>query len=175
MSDEYLGSLTAGQRLPGSCEEKEHLVSWFAFPDVSLLAAGPESTCFPGKYSALTGQYYSAASCPYGYTPACSRTTTSSDTVTETIRTCCPTSFDYSCVTSIYLDQETNFGCLNPATSGSSSLWTLLENIDGTWIRTSSLLKEGGVYAYSVQIRSHSDTVATTTASTDVRGLLLGL
>ena len=172
MASWNLGPLTASQSLPESCAadlESVHKIR--TTPEgYYWLQHGPlSSSCFPSGYSALTAQYYSPARCPYGYTPACG-TTNAIGTVTETIQTCCPTQYEYKCQTDPTYEWESTLGCSDGVTEGASTTW-IVEDITGGFAETTtSPGLQGGLNAFSIQVRWQSDDFATTTASTNVRG-----
>lgn len=88
-----LGPITTSQPFVESCEaESDTVYKIHTTPDgyYWLQGAPLESSCFPSGYAAASEQYYSPASCPSGYTPAC-QSSNAIGTVTETVRTCCPT------------------------------------------------------------------------------------
>lgn len=173
MTDGNLGPITTSLALAEECTTDLDSVykhrwgtdGWY------WLQHGPqETTCFPSGYSALTSQYFSPANCPYGYTPACS-STYAIGTITETIQTCCPTEYDYQCQTKTSYPWHYTLGCTNDVSESEWTTWTVIDVSDKSSTITTSTGLEGGLNAFSIQVRFQSSDFVSTTSSINVCGL----
>ncbi|RYP07046.1 hypothetical protein DL764_002769 [Monosporascus ibericus] len=170
-----LGPITTSLALPENCaNELETIYKIRTSPEgYYWLQQGPlQQTCYPSGYAALTSQYYSPASCPFGFTPACTSTNELGD-LTETVYTCCPTQYDYQCQTTSYYRWEETLGCFNVVTSSLTTTWTVVE-ISGE--RTATVRSEGhpgGLNAFSIQVRFQSSDFASSTSTISLSALVL--
>ncbi|KAI1171154.1 hypothetical protein F4777DRAFT_70745 [Nemania sp. FL0916] len=133
-------------------------------PDAWYLLQGPkeQTSCYLGSYVGNTEQYYSPARCPTGYTAPC-QSIYRTGTVEETVLTCCPTQWDYSCQTHPKKAWETAQGC--KSNIGSRSQFDLYKVSSGTTARITTPLGGGALNAYSVQVRFQSTDFISTTSS----------
>ncbi|KAK7927353.1 hypothetical protein PG985_004351 [Apiospora marii] len=162
-----LGPLTTAATLRSTCADDLNqiyrintLESWYY-----LLQGPPEgASCYPSAYAGVRSQYYSpAASCPFGFTPAC----TSTNGESETVYTCCPTQFDYICQSTSIYQWETTLGCMVPVNSDLTTTWKLLDVQNGKTVTSTSTGYQGGMNAFSVQVRfQSSDLIAGKTSTT---------
>ncbi|KAI1244624.1 hypothetical protein MGN70_014500 [Eutypa lata] len=167
VSSTDLGPLTASPALPESCmQEYDTIYKIHTTPDgfYWLQGGALETSCFPSGYAALSEQYYSPASCPSGFTAACQSENAIAD-VTETVQICCPTQYDYSCQDTTSYEWEKTLGCVNRQSPSSTTTWTVVTISDGTTATRMSAGLEGGINAYSIQVRFQSSDFASTTSS----------
>lgn len=87
-----MSALTTTFTRPASCTQTG--IMYFPIDErrYFLLQGEPavSTECYPSGYSPERTAFYSPGICPSGYTTACSALETS-ETVTETLYTCCPT------------------------------------------------------------------------------------
>ncbi|KAK7956394.1 uncharacterized protein PG986_005616 [Apiospora aurea] len=160
VAGQNLGPLTAAPTLPSTCaDELDRVYKINTYPGYYLLQGSPEAaSCYPSAYAGVRSQYYSpAASCPFGFTPAC----TSTNGGSETVYTCCPTQFDYVCQSTSYYQWETTLGCMITIHSDLTTTWTILDVQDGKTVVSQSLGFQGGVNAFSIQVRFQSSDLIT--------------
>ncbi|KAI3329100.1 hypothetical protein HD806DRAFT_481695 [Xylariaceae sp. AK1471] len=167
-----LGPLTTPFVLIPNCSEAMayDFKYWTNSPSYYLLQ-GPivAISCFPSGYDGGRSQYYSPGVCPQDYTPACSSRRNVGPS-TETVYTCCPTKYDYECLTSPvypwYPWYET-LGCTVSITSGIFSTHTSLIEVSGesTYVTDSVANFAGGINAYGVQVAFKSTDFITTTTT----------
>ncbi|KAK8042453.1 hypothetical protein PG994_012936 [Apiospora phragmitis] len=159
--EQNLGPLTTAATLPSTCsDELELIYKTHTSPGYYLLQGPSEGgSCYPSVYAGVRSQYYSpATSCPFGFTPACTRKNEES----ETIYTCCPTQFEYLCQLSSSYQWEETLGCGIPVDTILKVTWTVVDvdEYDKTVTSTSSGAY-GGVNALSIQIRFQSSDLIT--------------
>ncbi|KAM0809956.1 putative Mid2 domain-containing protein [Seiridium cardinale] len=164
-----LGPLTATAALPSSCvDELDIVYKVHTTPEgYYYLLNGPfeVASCYPSSYDGTGTKFYSPApSCPSGFTPACS-STNAAGTVTETIQTCCPTQFNYSCQTEASYEWESTLGCVSAVDTALSTTWTVMDIESGNTKSTTSAGYQGGMNAYSIQVRFQSSDLVTMTSS----------
>ncbi|KAK7958511.1 hypothetical protein PG988_013359 [Apiospora saccharicola] len=155
VAGQNLGPLTTAPTLPSTCaDDLEKIYKINTPPGYYLLQGSPEgASCYPSAYAGVRSQYYSpAASCPFGFTPAC----TSTGGESETVYTCCPTQFEYVCQSTNFYQWETTLGCVVPVNSDRTTTWTLLDVQDGKTVTSTSTGYQGGVNAFSIQVRFQS-------------------
>lgn len=171
-----LGPITTSLALPEECTADLSSVYKYYWGQDGWywLQHGPQqTTCFPSGYSALATQYFSPAGCPYGYTPACSTTYAIGTVATETIQTCCPTEYDYQCQTEVSYPWQSTLGCTNRVSNSDSTTWTFVDVGQDSSVFTTSAGLQGGLNAFSIQVRFQSGDFVTTTSSTNVRDFYL--
>ncbi|KAI2627923.1 hypothetical protein GGS26DRAFT_560464 [Hypomontagnella submonticulosa] len=115
------GPLTTIFTPPSECASQASNVYWSPVGEKGKYwMQGPVDLgiCWPTRYLGETTEYYSPGRCPSGYKPACSRLN-SIGTVTETIQTCFPTAYSYSCRSS---DSIGYGACMSDL---GSTLWTM--------------------------------------------------
>ncbi|RYP20577.1 hypothetical protein DL765_002734 [Monosporascus sp. GIB2] len=167
-----LGPITTSLALPESCaNELDTIYKIRTSPEgFYWLQHGPlRSTCYPSGYAALTSQYYSPASCPFGFTPACTSTNELAD-LTETVYTCCPTQYDYQCQTTSYYPWEETLGCVNAVTSSLTTEWTVVEISGERTASVRSVGHPGGLNAFSIQVRFQSSDFVSSTSTISSSG-----
>ncbi|KAK8080349.1 hypothetical protein PG997_008167 [Apiospora hydei] len=160
VAGQNLGPLTAAPTLPSTCaDELDQVYKINTYPGYYLLQGPPEAAlCYPSAYAGVRSHYYyPAASCPFGFTPAC----TSTNGESETIYTCCPTQFDFICQSTNFYQWETTLGCTIPINSDLTTTWTMLDVQDGKTVASKSLGFQGGVNAFSIQVRFQSSDLIT--------------
>lgn len=162
MSSTILGPLTTIFTPPSSCISSMsdvfmQILTTSAFDG---LLYGPLNTiCFPNSYQDIRNVYYSPGLfCPVGYETAC----ISFDS-TDTVVTCCPTSF--TCNYETLFSWEYTLGCSSPFAAFSRVI-TVISS--GTILSTTLLTGGvGALNALSVAIRFQStDLVSSTTSTT---------
>ncbi|KAK8051789.1 hypothetical protein PG993_003174 [Apiospora rasikravindrae] len=160
VTGQNLGPLTAAPTLPSTCaDELGQVYKIHTPPGYYLLQGPPEgASCYPSAYAGVRSQYYSpAASCPFGFTPAC----TSTEGESETVYTCCPTQFNYGCQSTILFEWETTLGCMIPINFYRATTWTILDVQDGRTVTSTSSGSQGGMNAFSIQVRFQSSDLIT--------------
>ncbi|KAK8105536.1 uncharacterized protein PG998_003988 [Apiospora kogelbergensis] len=147
-----LGPLTTAAPLSSTCFNQIYKIN--TSPGYYLIQGPPEgASCYPSAYAGVISQYYSpAASCPFGFTPAC----TSTNGASETVYTCCPTQFDYICQTTSFYQWESTLGCVTPVDFSLTTTWTVLNVENGKTVATTSSGYQGGANAFSIQVRFQS-------------------
>ncbi|KAF2496895.1 hypothetical protein BU16DRAFT_343304 [Lophium mytilinum] len=121
-----------------------------------LLGGTGYSSCLPTSFTPTSSFYYSPGLyCPEGYSTACSSTYGS-----ETIVTCCPTSFSCGGDGPFGYSWESTLGCTSAVSS--SGLHTVLV-ATGTEVHPEG--PGAGVNAYSVQNRFQASDLITSTSS----------
>lgn len=169
---ENLGPLTAAFTPPSGCAsyqtELYNVVdatgAWYAQGPIDL------GSCFPSGYSSELTQYYSPGVCPSGYKPACVDYN-QVGSLTETIYTCCPARFSYTCHFSGHPGWG---GCYYDIPDTSSTLTSLYGVEDGvTWSLSDVTDAYGAINAQSIQVRFRPidfvETTAPTPSQTSVR------
>ncbi|KAK4450998.1 hypothetical protein QBC34DRAFT_401962 [Podospora aff. communis PSN243] len=162
------GGLTTPFTPPAACSATNVYLS--ARDGHSMYMQAPTDTqlCFPSGYSPqVYGGYFSPAQCPMGYTTACiSLKTVGTDH--ETIVTCCPSyqSTMFSCNTNNEAPWQSTLGCASgfTPTVTLTSITVTWNDITGSLSRTTET--EGGMNAYSVQVRHRSGDFQTVTTET---------
>ncbi|KAK9414337.1 putative Mid2 domain-containing protein [Seiridium unicorne] len=164
-----LGPLTAAAALPSSCVGEPDIVYKVHITPEGYfyLLNGPieVASCYPSSYDGTGTEFHSPApSCPSGFTPACSNTN-AAGTVIETIQTCCPTHFNYSCQTEASYAWESTLGCVSTVDRALSTTWTVIDIESGNTKTSTSTGYQDGMNAYSIQVRFQSKDLVTTTSS----------
>ncbi|KAK8010870.1 hypothetical protein PG990_009835 [Apiospora arundinis] len=160
VAGQNLGPLTTAAALPSTCANELDEIYKINTPPGYYLIQGPPdgASCYPSAYAGVISQYYSpAASCPFGFTPAC----TSTNEATETVYTCCPTQFDYKCQSTSFYQWESTLGCVASIISSRTTTWTVLDVENGKTVATTSVGYQGGANAFSVQVRFQSSDLIT--------------
>ncbi|MCJ1356986.1 MAG: hypothetical protein MMC33_006982 [Icmadophila ericetorum] len=103
------------------------------------------AACYPQGWTNTSTAFYSPGICPSGYTTACI-TANTAGTVTETIATCCPRSFDCA-ATNDFL------GCHSSISGGQAQLITVVAGDFSSIATTETEIIGGYLNAYGVQIR----------------------
>ncbi|KAI1339982.1 hypothetical protein F5Y15DRAFT_60683 [Xylariaceae sp. FL0016] len=166
-----IGPLTTPFVMAEACESQLESVYKVMTPSGYELQQGPLgfSSCYPAGYSPSSKAYYSPGVCPSGFTPACSATN-SIGSVTETIYTCCPTQYDYQCMTSPTYVWQSTLGCTLPVTHGMNTTYYSLHvtnSSDPLYLTTSVADFMGGINAFAVQVRFQAtDGVSSSSSST---------
>ncbi|KAN0104895.1 hypothetical protein V8E51_010640 [Hyaloscypha variabilis] len=152
-----VGSLTTTFTPPTSCLTSFSTTEWSTVATgVGFFFAGPfltTSGCMPPNFQFTSTAYYSPGVCPDGYTSACT-SLSSIGTVSETIVTCCPTS--YACNSAPDLAAypwQYTFGCQSLITA--EDIFTSVVVVSGSVTLSSGPMTDdaGAVNALSVQVR----------------------
>ncbi|MCJ1261442.1 hypothetical protein MMC22_001306 [Lobaria immixta] len=117
------------------------------------------SDCYPQGWTNTSTAFYSPGICPSGYTTACI-TAKTANTVTETLATCCPTSW-------ICASSGNILGCRSTIIGAQSQLITMVETSNFSSISTiHTEIIGGNINAYGVQIRFQVTDLQHATATT---------
>ncbi|KAK8112500.1 hypothetical protein PG984_013026 [Apiospora sp. TS-2023a] len=127
------------------------------YVDLDYLLQGPPLAlprCMPDNYGPWADWFYSASSCPPGYTSACQSTQVVA-TLTDTYVTWCPSvgSTHFSCQTTFKWKHQSTLGCASELPATYWTLSPMIEEWSGTTSVTVGYNTYGAVNAYSVQIR----------------------
>lgn len=85
--------------------------------------------------------------------------------VVRWIRELVHSQYDYSCQDTTSYEWEKTLGCVNRQSPSSTTTWTVVTISDGTTATRMSAGLEGGINAYSIQVRFQSSDFASTTSS----------
>ncbi|KAI0198803.1 hypothetical protein F4808DRAFT_472453 [Astrocystis sublimbata] len=150
---------------PSSCYDQQGV---YFFPSGDLVQ-GPTDigACMPSHYVPSRGAYYSASTCPPGFTVACSSLVTSGTVVAETAYTCCQTLLPLTCnpdAATFYASWFTTLGCSTTWVFETSFAVTSVFDGGSTSVGLHTIFSNEGIGAYSVQIRVPNADLATTSA-----------
>ncbi|KAI1079656.1 hypothetical protein F5B20DRAFT_543082 [Whalleya microplaca] len=155
MADINRGPLTTTFTPPNPCDTQATRIYQVSESDQIIFAQGPVDlgSCWPNGYSSQATEYYSPGLCPSDFTPACNRTSMIGAS-TETIQTCCPTKYNYTCQSPGYTGWG---GCFWELPEVGWQLQSVYVVENGTTTVASNIISTGGdINALSVQVRFQS-------------------